>query len=133
MRDIIARRNAFGTPTVYDPEVSEKVAMELYTGAREYGAVKETVRLPQKFYASVADKECTEDPKDVVLEDIVVKELHAFITKIASLYRPCPFHSFEHAAHVCQSVSKMVRVRLFFVFLSSSVRASVGTRESNFL
>ena len=41
------------------------------------------------------------DPKDIVLEEVVLKQIHDFVMVLATMYRKeVVFHNFEHASHV---------------------------------
>ena len=42
------------------------------------------------------------------LDESVVKQLHSYMSGIASLYKSNPFHNFEHASHVTMSVGKLL-------------------------
>ena len=64
--------------------------------------VKEIITLPGK-----ASKYKT-NPLSVEIPTQVVQQLHHYVSSIASLYRKNPFHSFDHASHVTQSVIKLL-------------------------
>ncbi|KAG7367903.1 adenylate/guanylate cyclase [Nitzschia inconspicua] len=49
------------------------------------------------------------DPTDDVdLEQVVTRQLHLLVSKIAESYRDLPFHCFEHASHTTLSVTKLL-------------------------
>ena len=52
--------------------------------------------------------EYQQDPNSIRLSDKVYDQLRDYVAKIADLYRENPFHSFEHASHVTQSVTKLL-------------------------
>ena len=66
--------------------------------------VTEIIELPE-FKSS-----CNRDEGDgkVELAPEILKQLHTYVTAIASMYRNNPFHNFEHASHVCMSVQVSV-------------------------
>lgn len=105
IKQIIARRNAYGNIYTDDAELTEKQKQDLYSGEREFGAVKETIYLPQAQVELVGEMQ---DPKDVKVSELVVGELLEFVTRIAEMYNDNPFHNFEHAAHVTMSVTKLL-------------------------
>jgi Adenylate and Guanylate cyclase catalytic domain len=67
--------------------------------------VKDIVDLPQ-FDVSAFKKQI--DPDSISISPRVHEQLVHFVTRIADLYRPNAFHSFEHASHVTQSVTKLL-------------------------
>lgn len=85
--------------------------------------------LPAPFFPSPEDKQVSflEEPLDAIMfpsaacgdhyyrvsNDIslsseVQRELHEYVTAIASLYRDVPFHNFEHASHVTMSANRLL-------------------------
>lgn len=64
--------------------------------------VKEIITLPSKA------SKYKRDPSTVVLPSTVVSQLERYVSNIAAMYRENPFHSFEHASHVTQSVTKLL-------------------------
>ena len=67
--------------------------------------VKEIITLPD-FDSTVAHAQ--ENLDDVTLPPKVIDELTMYVSSIAEMYRPNPFHNFEHASHVTMSVVKML-------------------------
>jgi hypothetical protein len=53
-------------------------------------------------------KSYNQDPEDIELCPEVLSQLEDYVTGIAGMYRCNPFHNFEHASHVTQSVSKLL-------------------------
>eukprot|EP00934_Nitzschia_sp_Nitz4_P008340 Nitzschia sp. Nitz4//scaffold542_size5954//4415//5950//NITZ4_009185-RA/size5954-processed-gene-0.5-mRNA-1//-1//CDS//3329554271//8330//frame0 len=47
-------------------------------------------------------------PETIELDDQVLSEIKDYVSVIASLYRPNPFHSFEHANHAVVAVEKLM-------------------------
>ena len=47
--------------------------------------------------------------KNVNIDQQVIRELHEFVSVIASTYRDNPFHNFEHACHVTLTVDKFLK------------------------
>jgi class 3 adenylate cyclase len=64
--------------------------------------VKEIITLPRKA------AKYQQDPGDVQLGDKVVIQLHDYVQDVANMYRNNPFHNFEHASHVTQSLTKLL-------------------------
>jgi hypothetical protein len=48
------------------------------------------------------------DPDSVLIPQQVVEQLRDLLSLIACIYRPNPFHNFEHASHVTSSVRKLL-------------------------
>mmetsp|Transcript_41571 Transcript_41571/g.126014 ORF Transcript_41571/g.126014 Transcript_41571/m.126014 type:complete len:1447 (-) Transcript_41571:64-4404(-) len=46
--------------------------------------------------------------KSSVIPPQVRKELHDYVTRVASMYRNVPFHNFDHASHVTMSANKLI-------------------------
>ena len=67
--------------------------------------LKEVIALP-KFDPELLKK--VADPESILLDGVVVSQLRDYVTKIALLYRPNPFHNFEHASHVTMAVHKFL-------------------------
>jgi hypothetical protein len=64
--------------------------------------VKEIITLPSK------PRKFKRDPNSVELSPMALSQLTDYIRAISSLYRNNPFHSFQHASHVAQSVTKLL-------------------------
>ena len=64
--------------------------------------VQEIIALPTEAAAHKQEPDLVELPSDVV------DQLTKYVTAIADMYRDNPFHSFDHASHVTQSVIKML-------------------------
>jgi class 3 adenylate cyclase len=67
--------------------------------------VKEIIELPG-FDAVAARNQ--ESLASIELESTVATQLHEFVSCIAAMYKPNPFHNFEHASHVTMSVVKLL-------------------------
>ena len=111
LREIVARRDAQDTKTAdatRDLRACERDMNMLTTMTGVTCMVDEVsdiISLPT-FDAVAAGKQ--KDPKDVVLGDLVMKQLYAYVTILAEKYQPNPFHNFEHACHVTMSVVKLL-------------------------
>jgi hypothetical protein len=64
--------------------------------------VEEAITFPEKCVGF------KRDPNAVAISAAADAQLHEYISTIASLYRNHPFHSFAHATHAGQSVSKLL-------------------------
>ena len=76
-------------------------------GSTALDEVTEVIELPT-FDESKASKLKTR-PDSIELDDMVYLELKDYVTTIASMYRDNSFHNFEHASHVSQSTSKLLK------------------------
>eukprot|EP00934_Nitzschia_sp_Nitz4_P001584 Nitzschia sp. Nitz4//scaffold59_size112058//30038//33704//NITZ4_004104-RA/size112058-snap-gene-0.61-mRNA-1//-1//CDS//3329555108//1584//frame0 len=67
--------------------------------------VTETIYLPD-YDARV----CVAEVPSVTIDDVVIEQLEVYVKRIAATYHDSqnPFHNFEHASHVCMSVSKLM-------------------------
>ena len=72
--------------------------------------VQEVIELPTLDRSTRNKKgRVDEDSVSVTLDPVVVQQLEAFVTKIATMYsKDNPFHNFEHASHVTSSVLKLL-------------------------
>ncbi|KAG7341915.1 GAF and PAS/PAC sensor-containing adenylate/guanylate cyclase [Nitzschia inconspicua] len=66
------------------------------------------------------------DPTTVVLPKGVEKQLKDYVSMIACMYRDNPFHNFEHASHVLNSVQKLLKR----VILAEQERVDSATSDS---
>jgi class 3 adenylate cyclase len=74
-------------------------------GTTALDEVKEIITLPNFDPALATDQV---DPDSIELDKGVEKQLRAYITTVASMYRNNPFHNFEHACHVTMSIIKLL-------------------------
>lgn len=95
LQHIVARRQALGCKSTTDPS---KLVYHVPTGKTCLDEIQKCLYLPE-FQAKTAHVR-EMDAKDVVIDDIVVNQLHDYIATIASTYRDNPFHNFSHASHV---------------------------------
>eukprot|EP00934_Nitzschia_sp_Nitz4_P006074 Nitzschia sp. Nitz4//scaffold50_size126154//2557//6191//NITZ4_003666-RA/size126154-augustus-gene-0.111-mRNA-1//1//CDS//3329553641//6064//frame0 len=65
--------------------------------------VAEIINLPQKKASRYQ-----QDPDNVELPESVIKQVYMFVGEVAKMYRGNPFHNFEHASHVTQSLTKLL-------------------------
>jgi hypothetical protein len=96
--EIAARR------TLQDKPLLQNLNLATPLGATVLDEVKEIITLP-KFDGSTAT---TPEENPVEIDAEVAEQVRHFVTTIASLYRKNPFHNFEHACHVSQSVVKLM-------------------------
>jgi 3'5'-cyclic nucleotide phosphodiesterase/Adenylate and Guanylate cyclase catalytic domain len=82
-------------------EVEEKLS----AGGSCLQDIAEVIEMPQ-FNAKASTKEI--DPRTIEVGEIVIRQLHDYVSLLASMYRPNPFHCFEHASHVTMSVNKLL-------------------------
>jgi Adenylate and Guanylate cyclase catalytic domain/3'5'-cyclic nucleotide phosphodiesterase len=67
--------------------------------------VKEIIELPDFDATSFRN---ISDISGIILDPVVIEQIHQFVTAIATMYPENPFHNFEHASHVTMSVSKLM-------------------------
>jgi hypothetical protein len=79
-------------------------SLKIKEGATLLEEVKAVIPLPQQ----PASNDASQDVDAVVIEDKVTKQLIDYVSTIASIYNKNPFHSFDHASHVTQSVTKLL-------------------------
>ena len=65
--------------------------------------LEEFITMTEHGVTDLSDAEDT-----IVLDDVVIKQLKDYVTTTALMYRPNAFHSFDHASHVAQSVTKLL-------------------------
>ena len=106
LREIIARREAIGTP----PDTEEELLnLERSSVLRHEGRIVmdervDVIELP--IFCAASKKQ--RDSESIKLVPMVVNQLHDYIQTVAALYRDNPFHNFEHASHVTMSVTKLL-------------------------
>ena len=71
-------------------------------GTQPLEEVKDIIELPSQERAYAVS------PSEIELPPQVIFQLRDFVRAIASLYHNNPFHSFDHATHVTQSVTKLL-------------------------
>jgi class 3 adenylate cyclase len=67
--------------------------------------VQEIITLPE-FDTTVNQENI--DAGDMVISQVVLDQLKAYVTWVASMYKDNPFHNFDHASHVVMSVIKLM-------------------------
>jgi class 3 adenylate cyclase len=67
--------------------------------------VKEIIELPGFDAVAACNEECL---ASIELESTFASQLHEYVSCIAAMYKPNPFHNFEHASHVTMSVVKLL-------------------------
>jgi class 3 adenylate cyclase len=84
------------------PETFEELEVKHPDGSTVLDEVREVIPLctEAKLYK--------QDPDSIELCPQVVSQLGDYVSRIAAMYRCNPFHNFEHASHVTQSVSKLL-------------------------
>jgi class 3 adenylate cyclase len=82
-------------------EIAE-LRIDTRPGESALDEVQEIITLPGKAIRS------KKDPEDIDLGQEVILQLNDYVTTIACLYQDNPFHSFQHASHVTQSLTKLL-------------------------
>jgi len=87
LRQIVARRDTFGSAYGNGADLTDEEIRKLYAGERVLGDAKEIITLPvfQKI-----DHSKMEDPRNIVLDPIVVNELREFLTAVVERYNDNP-------------------------------------------
>jgi 3'5'-cyclic nucleotide phosphodiesterase len=104
LQAVIAKRNAVNSKRNNDAQVARREA-DFNKQKHLLGEVTEVISLPK--FDPKAHKN-REPPNQVVIPDVVVRELRLFVSAIAASHRDVPFHNFEHASHVTMSVTKLL-------------------------
>jgi class 3 adenylate cyclase len=102
IKKIIAMRNT-ATPRKSSQKANE-VVVEVKHSDRSMvlDEVKEVIPL------ATESKTYRQNPEDIELSVAVLSQLLDYVSTIAAMYQDNPFHSFEHASHVTQSVTKLL-------------------------
>ena len=77
--------------TTDDTHETALVPAGISSGGTIFDEVQESIALPTE------PARYLQDPDQVVLPSLVMRQLREFVGAIASLYRDVPFHSFDHA------------------------------------
>lgn len=108
LRDVEMRRLA--SPPVKENEnilfELEKESLDQAMKKTPLEEVEEIITLPKLDRSTEAFLNLSES--EFGLTDIVVTELHGFVSSVAAMYQDNPFHNFEHASHVTMSVVKLL-------------------------
>lgn len=96
MKQVVARRKALD---LQDATSDNDLFFQPSRDHTSLEEVRKFIRLP-KFDSKIARMEEKVYSREVLIDDVVVDQLHGFVAAIASMYRDNPFHNFEHAAHV---------------------------------
>lgn len=103
LQQILAARDASAP---IDPksavETSEKEIGKGVTVLEEFVPI---ISLPE---VAMDDLKKRRDPKSVRLSESARSQLHTYLSIVAGMYPPNPFHNFEHASHVTSSVRKLL-------------------------
>lgn len=103
LRQIIAKQDALIIP--WEKCSVPQLPGDYRIGSNPLDEVREIITLPS-FDRSTARQRRNAD--DVVVPEDVMEQLVDYVTCIASMYRPNPFHNFDHASHVVMSVTKLL-------------------------
>ena len=106
IKRVVARRNTMDTAK--NGKLLHAINVDSFEAEKlPRSEVSEVIVLPEFEFCvkTAAGKELTE----VKLSDAVSWQLRDMISVIAYMYRPNPFHNFEHAAHVAMSIMKLLQ------------------------
>jgi hypothetical protein len=104
VKQIIAGRDQ-QIPTDSKSTASKVEALEEVGDAIPVESITESVELPE-FDPEAAQARVR--TSTVEIPQVIISELRAFVTMIATRYRDNPFHCFAHAAHVSMSCQKIL-------------------------
>lgn len=107
LKQMVARRIATGRPEFGCSKsvIALAQSMNPETGKQVLDEMHDVIYLP-KYDAKAAKKQV--DPDSVRLPQKVLDQVRDFVNTIATMYRDNPFHTYNHAAHVTMSVSKLL-------------------------
>ena len=101
LRNVVAMRDA-KAQRVSKTSSLKGLAIERSGDATVLDEVAEIIKLPGKA------AKYKQDPNSVELGPEVRSQLKDYVKAIAGMYRENPFHTFDHASHVTQSVTKLL-------------------------
>ncbi|CAB9512393.1 cyclase soluble subunit alpha-3 [Seminavis robusta] len=109
LQQVVANRNANAKDpdkqTLQEASHEEDNEVVYKEGQTVIDEVQEIIALPQaQAKVLLGGKHAAK----IELSKEVVQQLHDYVSIIASMYNKNPFHSFEHATHVCQSCNKLM-------------------------
>lgn len=107
LRAIVASRaNAYKPRRTTKLAMLDNLEMDIGLDTTPFEEVGEPPSLPPDF--DIMTKQNVPRPEDVDIDPAIEKQLHAYVSRIAALYRDHPFHSFEHASHASMSAVKLL-------------------------
>jgi len=115
LQQIIAARE-----TTQDPVTPIKIEEEI---GKSSTALEEFIPIIPLRRFGAAELEKRKDPSSIVLSEAAKRQLKDYLTIIAGMYHPNPFHNFEHASHVTSSVCKLLK-RIVDVSGQTGLRSS---------
>lgn len=93
-----ARKQRRGSVTKLMPVIGE--------ASSTLGEVAEIIALPTFCHQTAGNEKIS--PDTINLGPKVEKQLMSYVSWVAQSYKANPFHNFDHASHVCMSVSKLL-------------------------
>jgi class 3 adenylate cyclase len=84
------------------PEIFEELERKHPNGSTVIDEIREVIPLCTEA------KNYQQNPENIELCPEVLYQLRDYVARIAAMYQDNPFHNFEHASHVTQSVTKLL-------------------------
>jgi 3'5'-cyclic nucleotide phosphodiesterase len=106
LKQVVARRQALNRQNNVSDALTS-MARNIGNGCIVVDEVAEIIVLPE-FNVRACTSGQSRNDSVVQLDDLVVSQVHSYVSVIASMYKDNPFHNFEHASHVTMSVSKLL-------------------------
>ena len=102
LKKIIAMRDVVAPRKEEIPATFEELEVKHPDGSTVLDEIREVIPLCTEV------KIYKQDPDSIELCPQAMSQLGDYVARIAAMYRENPFHNFEHASHVTQSVSKLL-------------------------
>ena len=104
LKKIVANRNDTSGQGGMAGGLGNGADFDLRTDTSILEEVTEVIPFPRPSVADLLIGRATSSHEGVVLDRVVIAQLHQFMTKVAMLYNDNPFHSFAHASHVTMAL-----------------------------
>jgi class 3 adenylate cyclase len=102
LKKTMAMRNASSRKSSHKSKEVVVIEVKRQDGSMVLDEVKEVIPL------SSESKTYRQNPEDIELSAAALSQLRDYVSAIAAMYKSNPFHNFEHASHVTQSVTKLL-------------------------
>jgi len=126
LKQIVAHRNAQGP---MDQNYNEELSRREVGICQQMDVLDEVVDIiPLPGFDPQVYKRQQQDPSEIELSPVVMKQIRLYVACIAAMYHDNPFHNFEHASHVMMSVSKLLsRIKAADDILNEDENAAEAT------
>lgn len=105
VKQIIARREMKGVKMTPTTTLASSTDPPVWTptGRMPLTEVVEVISLPTKDTCADLSASIRQDIQSIPVDAEIVSLLHEYVSCLADMYPPNPFHNFEHASHVTMS------------------------------